>query len=85
MSQLFFWLTGFVEFLLWLMLLRYLFGSLAAIVAGTANNRDLWVRSLVSLLLFYGAFVACPLVRHSDAFRDTLTHVQPADKGDSKE
>ena len=69
-----FWMTAILEFFLWLALLRYLFGTFALIVDRKHDNKMLWIRALVSLLLFYGAFVACPMVRHSDAFREAATH-----------
>lgn len=77
MTTLIFWTSTILEFFLWLALIKYVFSTFGGIVEKRLSERQLWVRSLICLLLFYGAFVACPLVRHSPAFQAALTHVQP--------
>lgn len=53
-------LLGVVEAVCWYFFFWYLVGTIRK------PERNLWVASLVLLVLFYSAFAACPWLRHTD-------------------
>ena len=57
------WILGVIEAVLWYFFLWYLLDTLRK------PERNLWLAAGVLLVLGYLAFVACPWVRETDAWR----------------